>query len=87
VEDKGENEDLGRGTLIKIHLKDEAMVRAVCCVLCVLCVLCAGLCVLGWAGLGCVCWAGLGWAGLVCAELVAEEGGPGVGVEGGGEWE
>lgn len=26
AEDKGENEDLGRGTLIKIHLKPEAMV-------------------------------------------------------------
>jgi hypothetical protein len=26
AEDAGENEDLGRGTLIKIHLKPEAMV-------------------------------------------------------------
>ena len=26
-EDKGENEPLGRGTLIKIHLKPEALVR------------------------------------------------------------
>ena len=51
-EDEGENPDLGRGTLIKIHLKQEAMVRArafVCMCVCVwACVLvCLCVCVGG----------------------------------------
>jgi HSP90 family molecular chaperone len=33
-EDEGENEDLGRGTLIKIHLKEGEEVRVVTFVLC-----------------------------------------------------